>query len=163
MNCNTLLVEKFGKLEKLCNEQYGDTHGVTLYISDMEALRSSDPRTFKTCDYDCRRLKEIRDKRNKLSHGDVSFDTPYATSEDIEFVINFRERILSQTDPLAMLRRASETCVQKNKKHSDAQSGYTPSPPPICKPAREFDFGGIGIALGIAAAIAALVLFLLKL
>jgi len=38
---NLQLVEKFGELEKLCNEIYDDKHGVTLYIEDM---KNSSPR-----------------------------------------------------------------------------------------------------------------------
>lgn len=55
---NTELVEKFGSLEKLCNEIYGAVHGVTNYIDDM--TRCYDGRIYVSeWDHYIVKLKEI--------------------------------------------------------------------------------------------------------
>lgn len=106
MGYNTRLVEVFGNLEKLCNELYNDVHGVTLYINDMISKSYMASAKVSNWNYDLQFLKTVRDKRNKLSHGEVSFDTPYATEDDIAFVIEFKARIMSCSDPLALYRKA---------------------------------------------------------
>ncbi len=111
---NTELVEKFGSLEKLCNEIYCTVHGVTNYIDEM--TRCYDGRIYVSkWDHYIVKLKEIRHKRNQLSHGEVSFSEPYATYEDVAFAMNFRNLILSQKDPLTIYRREKRG---KNKTES---------------------------------------------
>lgn len=111
---NTELVEKFGRLEKLCNEIYGTVHGVTNYIDEM--TRCCDGRIYVSeWDNYIVKLKEIRHKRNQISHGKVSFSEPYATYEDVAFAENFRNLILIQKDPLTIYRREKRA---KNKTES---------------------------------------------
>ena len=96
---NTLLIEHFGNLERLCNQIYENKHGVTSYIEHMERIN---PNKFSL---HIKRLKSVRHKRNNLSHGEVSFNEPYANEEDIKYIIDFRKSILSQTDPLTIYRK----------------------------------------------------------
>ena len=96
---NTSLIEHFGNLERLCNQIYGDKHGVTSYIENMERINVDNFR------FHIKRLKEVRHKRNNLSHGEVSFSEPYAYEEDIKYITDFRESILNQTDPLAVYHK----------------------------------------------------------
>lgn len=99
---NTQLVEEFGNLERLCNQIYDGQHGVTSYINDMENLSSTASYKIPDWNYDLRSLKDIRHKRNCLSHGEVSFSELLADSNDVNYAATFRKRILSQTDPLAL-------------------------------------------------------------
>jgi len=103
---NTRLIEEFSQLEKLCNDIYGDKHGVTIYIDEMKSVNLAGARQIVGWRNDLESLINVRHKRNQLSHGEVSFDEPYATQDDILFISNFKRRILKQTDPLAMLQRA---------------------------------------------------------
>ena len=106
MENNTKLIEQFSQLEKLCNDIYGDKHGVTLYIDEMKRKNVAGARYVSGWRSDLEALLDARHKRNRLSHGEVSFDTPYASEDDILFLASFRRRVLKQTDPLAMLNRA---------------------------------------------------------
>lgn len=56
---------------------------------------------------DCARLKSARKIRNDLAHSDNSMADDICSQEDIDFIVSFRERILNQADPLAMLRKLS--------------------------------------------------------
>lgn len=99
---NTNLLECFGGLENLCNQIYGPTHGVTNYIEEMKSKDFNGRVIVPNWDYYLNRLKEVRHKRNRLSHGEVSFREQFATVDDVRFVIDFRNRILNQIDPLTL-------------------------------------------------------------
>ena len=109
---NTSLVEKFGEVEKICNQSYNVNHGVTAYIDDMKINAGKGRMNVFDWDIVLKRLIDVRHKRNKLSHGEVPFDTPYATFEDIEFVVDFKRRLLAGSDPLAVNYRA-ETGIKR--------------------------------------------------
>ena len=100
---NMALVEAFGKLEQLCNQIYGGKHGVSDYIDDMANRSGPHSPHWGAA---LRRLKEVRHKRNKLSHGEVSFQTSYATEQDVQFLRAFYQLILKRADPIAQLHRA---------------------------------------------------------
>ena len=115
---NLQLVEKFGELEKLCNEIYDDKHGVTLYIEDM---KNSSPRARGLApywDYSLNKLKEVRHKRNCLSHGEVSFSTPYAEKEDIDFILEFKNRLINNSDPIALNSKTAKNAATTKKGYS---------------------------------------------
>ncbi len=125
---NILLVEYFGDLEQVCNRIYNDTHGVTAYINEMRDLETQGAQSIKGWPEALKRLKEIRHKRNKLSHGEVSFREEWAEKEDIEFLIAFRKKVLNQTDPIALYykrrkTKSKPTRTKKSKKHSGCLAG----------------------------------------
>ena len=91
---NYLLIERFAELEKLCNGIYNTKHGVTSYIEHMEKLG------LISAQY--KKLKDVRHKRNKLSHGEVPFDVSWATEEDITFITEFKSSVMNQTDPISI-------------------------------------------------------------
>lgn len=138
MENNTKLIEQFSQLEKLCNDIYDDKHGVTLYIDEMKRENVAGARYVSGWRSDLESLIDVRHKRNRLSHGEVSFDTPYASEDDILFLANFKRRVLKQTDPLAML----------NKARSPRKSG---------KPKKDINLGSVLFA---AFVVIALILFI---
>lgn len=111
---NALLIEYFGELEQLCNQIYQQSHGVTVYIEEMMELRDHGAQIVRYWDDDLKRLKGVRHKRNKLSHGEISFGEPWAEKEDLEFLREFRERLLDQTDPIALYRKHLKAKTRKN-------------------------------------------------
>lgn len=61
---------------------------------------------------------EIRDKRNKLSHGEAQFDKKWASKEDVEYAERFKKRILNQTDPLSTNKRAEKAMeIERNRQN----------------------------------------------
>ncbi len=137
---NAELVEEFGSLERLCDQIYNARHGVTCYINDMESTYGGS--RIENWNQDLKQLKDIRHKRNNLSHGEVSFSSPWATEEDIDFVVDFRDRIINCNDPLSQYRRAvkSKSDPKMHTTQNDIQSTFTHSQPsytPPSKPARK--------------------------
>lgn len=61
-------------------------------------------------------LKEVRHKRNQLSHGDVPFSSDYAQKDDLKFIDDFHELILTQNDPLTILRKEHERHLKEAEK-----------------------------------------------
>ena len=103
--------DEFKALDHICRDVYGKTAdnrlGVTLYLEDMDEkfYQGAWKVTGWTTDYN--RLKAARNIRNELAHSRVSLSIDICTQEDIDFLRAFRERILQQTDPIAMLRKQS--------------------------------------------------------
>ena len=124
------LFDEFKRLEKLCNEIYGEQHGVTLYIKEMESTPGYAARKIFGWDYDLQGLKRVRHIRNAMSHDDSDSDTDY-NFEDVEFIKNFHARIMRGEDPLSLLRKQAETVRTRNKAISE------PVPPDKLK----VDFG----------------------
>ena len=105
LQLNTGLIEAFGELEQLCNQIYGTHHGVTNYIDQMKSCGTRGSYYVKNWDKYLSVLIDLRHKRNKLSHGEVSFQSHWASEQHIRFARLFREMILRQEDPLAQYHR----------------------------------------------------------
>ncbi len=116
-------VDAFKHLEKLCNDIYGEQHGVTLYIEEMEGTPNYMAQRVFGWDHDLKTLKRVRLIRNKWAHPDDEMDY---TFEDIEFLKNFYNRVMNQQDPLAILRQKNKDVRAKNKAISEPVIPYKP-------------------------------------
>ncbi|MBR1861709.1 MAG: hypothetical protein IJ796_07610 [Lachnospiraceae bacterium] len=126
-------LDAFKHLEKLCNEIYGEQHGVTLYINEMEHKYGIGSRSIPDWDRDLKYLKFVRHVRNNLVH-ETYYEYDYSAA-DIKFMKDFYKRIMNQEDPLSLLRRQSKG-VRKTKKppvtgrvkkrHNDAPKRVNP-------------------------------------
>ena len=88
-------IGEFKHLEKLCNDMYGQPHGVTLYINEMEAA-SHEAGGIAGWSDDFKNLKRLRHIRNNLVH-DPEYEPDY-DAEDIEYLKDFYRRIIDQQD-----------------------------------------------------------------
>ena len=113
---NAEFVEKFGELEKLCGDIYSQKHGVSCYIDDM--LSKSGERYVLNWEYHKKRLKDVRYKRNKLTHGEVGFSENFAQKEDIDFIQDFINLIFKREDPLSLYNKEVNKKVRVNIKQS---------------------------------------------
>ena len=107
---NESLVESFGELEKMCNFVFDDLHGVTCYINKLgeRDLSKADREILK-------KLKSVRHKRNKLSHGEVAFSEECAEQEDIDFLEDFMKSITKGSDPLRLYFPQKKTSAPAKK------------------------------------------------
>lgn len=113
---NAEFVEKFGELEKLCSDIYSQKHGVSCYIDDM--ISKSGERYVLNWEYHKKRLKDVRYKRNKLTHGEVGFSENFAQKEDIDFIQDFINLIFKSEDPLSLYNKKVNKKVSVNIKQS---------------------------------------------
>ena len=115
---NDIFFEEFKGLEKLCREmgeQIGEQYGVTAYINEMKEASEYDYRNILGWNDDLKHLIHIRSIRNSLAHEQGTLNKEICTQEDIDWIKNFHERILKQSDSLAMLHQNKKKKEQKIK------------------------------------------------
>ena len=110
-NLNLIFLEEYKQLDKLCSELYDGQPGVTSYINEMKSMNWNDAREISNWKSDLGNLIRLRHIRNHLAHTEGAFSEKLCTSEDVNWVKAFRERILKQTDPLALLRKYSKKTI----------------------------------------------------
>lgn len=154
---NARLVEEFGNLERLCSQMYNEQYGVTCYIEDMNRTYGGSA-YITNWEWNLRRLKDVRHKRNNLSHGNVSFSSPWAEHNDINFVTDFRSHILNGSDPLAQYRRFSQPKLA-SKLHPTPSSHITVYRQPAQPPRQPI---GCGLCITLISAIAVAVIWLVS-
>lgn len=93
-------IDEYKHLEKLCSEIYGQQHGISQYIADMEQTSSYIAGKIPGWSSDLANLKRVRHIRNKMVHDAEEYDDAYEP-EDLAFIKQFYQRILTQQDPLA--------------------------------------------------------------
>lgn len=160
-NLNYAFFDKFKRLDRLCRDIYGTTPdhklGVTLYLEDME--QNSYQGALKVTNWmsDYNHLKKVRNARNEIAHSDEPLDYDLCTEEDIDFVESFQERILSRTDPLALLRKQTiqvrqPSTTQPTTRNAKRQTNYTP---------RQESVGCLGLVVSALVVIACVVAYLI--
>ena len=132
-------IDEYKHLEKLCNDLYNQQHGISLYISDMEATPRAASTMIPEWNKDLKVLKHLRHIRNAMVHDLDEQEVTY-TQEDIQNLKEFHRRIMEQQDPLTLLvhklngsesqentRETNEVIVSNtghskdvSKKHTDA-------------------------------------------
>lgn len=100
---NVEFLESYKRLEKLCKDIYESEKGVTSYIENMNEFLSFESRSITGWDDDLRKLKELRKIRNRLSHEEGTMHCGLCHEDDIEWLDNFKSRILKQDDPISRL------------------------------------------------------------
>jgi hypothetical protein len=135
-NLNYLFFDEFKRVDKICKEIYGVSPdkklGVTMYLDDMEAKNFQGTHRVPSWSSDYNHLKKVRNIRNELVHSDISFNYQLCTQDDVDFVRSFYSRLLSQTDPLALLHK--QAISQKNAETPQKPTWHSvqhinPSPP----------------------------------
>ena len=127
-------IDEFKHLEKICNEIYSEQHGVTHYINDMELKSGYASRIVPDWDKDIGYLKRVRHIRNNLVHESdevVDYD-----SSDIEFMKIFYQKIITQQDPLALLRKNATKPI-KPQVHNSLRENIVTKHPVVVNDERE--------------------------
>lgn len=119
-------INSYKRLEKLCNEIYDSNHGVSAYIDDMARLTSASFYVFNWND-DLKPLKHYRWIRNQIAHEPNCTKENMCEYGDAQWIDDFYDRIMNQSDPLAMYRKATRPQpVAKPKQHGQSsQLQYT--------------------------------------
>ena len=124
--------DEFKSLDSLCRDIYGKSSdnklGVTMYLDDMDKQRYYGSLNVPGWMSDYKRLKAVRNLRNELAHSKNSFSVPLCSNEDIDFVRSLKKRIMTQTDPLALLRKIDERPRASSHTHTDVTHRPTQEP-----------------------------------
>ena len=121
-------IESYKRLEKLCGDLLNDDRRVSAYIDEMISL----PRgsyLVRGWDDDLKQLKHYRWVRNQIVHEPACSEENMCEPSDVVWIDDFYSRIMNQTDPLAMYRKATKPQpVAKPKQSSQPQYTYPVQP-----------------------------------
>ena len=118
---NQTFLNEYIRLEKLCKDLYKhlpkeDLRGVWNYTQDMKNTPIHIKRNIPDWDYHYRELERIRITKNNWSHQEDGTKYMPFSQDDIEYLRDFRESILNQTDPISQAHRNSKKSKTTTKK-----------------------------------------------
>lgn len=124
-------MQAYKRLDTLCRDLNGI--GVTGYIEDMEKAANGS-RHVSGWKADYQRLKYYRHIRNQIAHEVDATEEELCSPEDAVWIEEFYQRILQQTDPLAIHYKASRpqrnTGFSTEKAFKNMACPSNPVPPP---------------------------------
>ena len=123
-------ISSYKTLEKLCSDIYGDNHGISTYIDEMQN-RPRGSYLVRGWDDDLKQLKHYRWVRNQIVHEPDCSEDNMCDVGDAEWIDTFYSRIMDQTDPLAMYRKATapRPAAKPVQRNQTVQPQYTyPAP-----------------------------------
>ena len=123
-------IDSYKRLEKLCSEIYNDNHGVSSYIDEMVNTPIG-VRYVPGWDDDLKQLKHYRWVRNQIVHDPGCSEENMCEYGDAQWLDNFRSRIMSANDPLALYRKARNPQPVQRPRQT-----YTPEPRTYTYPQR---------------------------
>ena len=149
-------IDSYKRLEKLCNEIYGDIHGVKAYIEEMNNTPLG-ARYVLGWDEDLKRLKHYKWVRNQIAHDPGCTEENMCEYGDAQWLDNFRSRIMSANDPLTLYRKARNPQPTQRPRQT-----YTPEPRTYTYPQRtstpQRSAGCLTYIIGVLVVVAAVVL-----
>ena len=146
---NYTFFEEFKRLDKLCGQLYGAQNGVTHYIDNMKTVPVNNYRYISGWNSDLKELIRLRHIRNYLAHTEGAFEEENCTQKDIDWVRGFYNRILHQSDPIALLHKNSIIRRPIEKPfYINSQKNYQQN-----KEIKNFSWKDIFFAISIAAVI----------
>lgn len=124
-------IESYKHLDKTCGEMFETQYGVSAYIEEM----LNNPHgsfLVRGWENDLKQLKHYRWIRNQIVHEPDCYEETMCEAGDDEWLDDFYERIINQTDPLAMYRKATrpQPAAKSAQNHEPAQLQYTYSKQP---------------------------------
>lgn len=124
-------IESYKHLDKICGEMFETQYGVSAYIEEM----LNNPHgsfLVRGWENDLKQLKHYRWIRNQIVHEPDCYEETMCEAGDDEWLDDFYGRIINQTDPLAMCRKATrpQPVAKSAQNHELAQLQYTYSEQP---------------------------------
>ena len=145
-------IDSYKRLEKLCNEIYDSNHGISAYIDDMSRLTSAPFYVFNWND-DLKQLKHYRWIRNQIAHEPNCTEENLCEYDDAQWIDDFYDRIMNQSDPLAMYRKATkhQPAAKSKQQCPSPQSQHTYPVQPVSSKKKVWKATGWIVLLIIAA------------
>lgn len=109
-------IESYKHLEKICGEMMDDERRLSVYIDEM-LKRPSGAFYVSGWNEDLKQLKYYRWVRNQISHEPGCTEENMCKPSDTIWLDNFYERIMEQTDPLALYYQATKP--RKTQNHQE--------------------------------------------
>jgi len=120
-------ISSYKHLEKLCGEVMNDSRCISAYIDEMEKT----PRGalyVPSWKNDLKSLKHYRWVRNQIVHTPGCDEDNMCSDDDGLWLEEFYSRIMNQTDPLALYRKATAPRTPENQKPARTPTASNPAP-----------------------------------
>lgn len=99
-------ISSYKHLEKLCGEVMNDRRCISAYIEDMERTPHG-AFCVPSWNDDLKALKHYRWVRNQIAHEPDCDEDNMCDEDDVLWLDQFYSRIMNQTDPLTLYRKAT--------------------------------------------------------
>lgn len=124
-------IESYKHLDKICGEMFETQYGVSAYIEEM----LNNPHgsfLVRGWENDLKQLKHYRWIRNQIVHEPDCYEETMCEAGDNEWLDDFYDRIINQTDPLAMYRKATrpQPVAKPKQSYQSPQPQHTYSKQP---------------------------------
>lgn len=110
-------IDSYKRLEKICGEIMGNERRVSAYIDEMARIPNGSYYV-KEWDEDLKKLKRYRWIRNKIVHDPGCSEENMCDATDTVWIDHFYSRIINQSDPLALYRKAIASHQNRRKKYA---------------------------------------------
>ncbi|MBQ7906962.1 MAG: hypothetical protein IJ309_03205 [Clostridia bacterium] len=117
---NYEFLKAYNALDELCKQILRSDKGVSTYISLMEREYYRGVSLKSRFNSEYKWLKRVRFVRNQIAHESDSL--VIAEVDDLNFVKNFRQRIMNQTDPFAIVEVEKRAQEEERRKRQRAQA-----------------------------------------
>lgn len=117
-------ISSYKHLEKLCGDVLNDSRRISAYIDEMQSTPNG-AFYVHSWDEDLKALKYYRWVRNQIAHEPDCDEQNMCDLSDALWLDDFYSRIMNQTDPLALYRKATAPRTTPKDNHNttvDAQS-----------------------------------------
>ncbi len=115
-NVNNLFLEQYKRTDNICKDSYNSDTGITNYINIMRDVKNYNAQRVAGWDETLKMLTHLRHIRNKLTHDVGTLDMELCSEDDVMWLCDFCDSILSATDPLACYYRAQRIKEVKSTK-----------------------------------------------
>ena len=99
-------ISSYKRLEKLCGEVMDDRRCISAYIEEMEGTPHG-AFCVPSWNDDLKALKHYRRVRNQIAHEPDCDEDNMCDEDDVLWLDQFYSRIMNQTDPLTLYRKAT--------------------------------------------------------
>lgn len=117
------IFDEYKSVDRICKDIYNSDKGVTTYIDNMSEVSQWESMIIPQWEETLFALKRIRKLRNEMAHEEGAFEYADGTQGDLDWLKQFHNSILNQTDPLCILyknRKAKQEALKrKNSKKDD--------------------------------------------
>ena len=121
-------ISSYKYLEKLCGEVFNDERRISAYIDEMQSTPNG-AFYVHSWDEDLKTLKHYRWVRNQIAHEPDCDEQNICDPSDALWLDDFYSRIMNQTDPLALYRKATTPHTAPTNAHKQNH----PSSPDVQK------------------------------
>lgn len=147
-------IESYKHLDKICGEVLNDDRRISAYIDEM----TNTPRgsyLVRGWDDDLKQLKHYRWIRNQIAHELNCTEENMCEYGDAQWIDDFYDRIMNQSDPLAMYRKATrhQPAAKPKQQCQSPQLQYTYPVQPVSSKKKGLKAAGWIVLLIIAALI----------